>query len=231
MQLILDTFKNTGAIHHAYCIEGDKLEILPILHKFLEDDFKFKIIANPDLLNKTSDTFTIDDSREVKEFHLCKSFGESGKKVFIICANFITREAQNALLKIFEEPSSGNYFFIITPSSEILLPTLRSRLAVVSASSENSSNKEARLFIKSGISERLAMIKVLTESISDDEKSKMDALLFVNGIEKEFINKRNAIDLKLRDTMIIEELEHVRDYLGDRAPSVKMLLEHIALIL
>ncbi|MEK9184892.1 MAG: hypothetical protein AAB866_01860 [Patescibacteria group bacterium] len=223
MQLIIDTFKNTGTLHHAYCIEGKREEVLLELYKFLEKDFKIKLLGNPDLWVRQYDTLTIDDSREIKEFHLCKSFDESGKKISIISTNFITREAQNALLKIFEEPFPGNYFFIITPSSEIFMPTLRSRLMFSSFSSILKINDNAKKFVKSSISERLAMVKSLVEDIQDEKKSKADAIELVNGIECELVAKK--------DFRRIEEIIKLKNYLSDRAPSVKKILEHIALII
>ena len=35
-------------LHHAYCLEGSRENILNTLFKFLEDDLKFKIKGNPD---------------------------------------------------------------------------------------------------------------------------------------------------------------------------------------
>ncbi|MCR4334206.1 MAG: hypothetical protein NUV47_00515 [Patescibacteria group bacterium] len=214
MQLIIDTLKNTGTLHHAYCIEGNRDDILKELHRFLEEDFQIKLFGNPDLWVRQYDTLTIDDSREIKEFHLSKSFDESSKKIFIISTNFITREAQNALLKIFEEPFSGNHFFIITPSSEIFMPTLRSRLMFSPFLSTLKINDNAKKFIKLAISERLAMTKLIVE--------KMDAIEFINGIERELVAKK--------DFRHIEEIIKFKNYLSDRAPSVKMILEHVALI-
>ena len=57
---------------------------------------------------------------------------EIGKKIFIIETGFFTREAQNSLLKVFEEePTEGTHFFVFTPSAETLLPTLRSRMVIL----------------------------------------------------------------------------------------------------
>ncbi len=49
-------------------------------------------------------------------------------KVFLIqSAESMTVQAQNALLKLFEEPPKGVYFFLLCSSSAGLLPTVRSR--------------------------------------------------------------------------------------------------------
>ena len=70
---------------------------------------------------------------------------DGGKKIFVISTNSITREAQNSLLKIFEEPTEGTHFFLILSSSRILIPTLKSRLHVIpsiSSKGENENEKE-----------------------------------------------------------------------------------------
>lgn len=62
---------------------------------------------------------------------------ESEKKVYIIPeAHKMNVQAQNAALKILEEPPEWAAFILCTESAERLLPTVRSRCAVVEAKSE-----------------------------------------------------------------------------------------------
>lgn len=53
---------------------------------------------------------------------------ESSTKYIIIGSHEITDVAQNALLKLLEEPPLHIEFIIISPTKSILLPTVRSRL-------------------------------------------------------------------------------------------------------
>ncbi len=54
--------------------------------------------------------------------------GMSDKRAIIIdAADDMERSAANALLKSLEEPPEGTYFFLVSHSSERLLPTIRSR--------------------------------------------------------------------------------------------------------
>ena len=56
-------------------------------------------------------------------------------RIFIIRqAQLMTTEAQNALLKIFEEPPAGVYFFLTCDNASALLPTVRSRAPVLKMS-------------------------------------------------------------------------------------------------
>ncbi len=231
MDVFSDTWKNTGNIHHAYCIEGKGAEVIVKLRTFFEHDLDFTTTANPDFYLKESETMTIDDGRELKEIHLRKAFGPSGRKIHIIKTNTITREAQNALLKIFEEPKLGNHFFLVVPSAAIILPTLRSRMVIVKDGiSEPYDLKTPEHFFKAPVAKRLEIVKDLIEAIQNEEKTKADAVLFVDQLERTKRTATSPEKMTKKDVWLLEELSKCRRYLGDRAPSVKQLLEHIALI-
>ena len=56
---------------------------------------------------------------------------EEDVKYLILSAKMFTTEAQNALLKLIEEPPRNIEIIIITESKSVLLPTVRSRLKIV----------------------------------------------------------------------------------------------------
>ena len=71
------------------------------------------------------DEFLIDDAKEViKEAYIA----ESANKYLILVAKGYRVEAQNALLKILEEPPRHIVFIVVAPSKTAFLPTIRSRL-------------------------------------------------------------------------------------------------------
>lgn len=71
------------------------------------------------------DEFLIDDATQVvKEAYIA----ESEKKYLILMAKGYRIEAQNALLKILEEPPRNIIFILVAPSKTAFLPTVRSRL-------------------------------------------------------------------------------------------------------
>ena len=253
MQLIFDTFKNTGTLHHGYCIEGDTNDTFSKLCVFLERELDFPIIANPDFVSEELNSFGIDDARRLKEIHATKSFREDARKIFIIRTNFITHEAQNSLLKMFEEPGEGNHFFILTPAAHILLPTLKSRLLIVQNEGEGGRGEkggskkggqnantnagkiagdlEAATFLKSSPPKRLKIVSALLAEIEAEKKTKADAIHLVETLLKELHAAKSPQKYTKEDVAAFEELMKCRDYLGDRAASTKLLLEHIALIL
>lgn len=223
--------------HHAYCLEGGREDILKGLIKFLEDDLKFGVKGNPDFYYGDFDSLGIDEGRSINEMQSRRAVS-SPRRIFVIVANFITREAQNSLLKMFEEPASGAVFFLIISSASILLPTLRSRMMIVnlnrsveSGEAKKSTNLfDAKKFIKSAVAERLAMVKKISDKIADEEISRSVVVDFFNGVEKEILDESETEDLKRKHLLIFEEIDKCRNYAGDRSPSVKMLLEHIAMI-
>ena len=56
---------------------------------------------------------------------------ESQTKYIIFGAKSFTKEAQNSLLKVLEEPPRNIEFIIISPTKSNLLPTVRSRLPII----------------------------------------------------------------------------------------------------
>ncbi|MBQ1205812.1 MAG: hypothetical protein IIX67_01275 [Clostridia bacterium] len=72
-------------------------------------------------------TANIDDVRRLIARASLKP-NESEKQIFIVCnANKLREEAQNALLKLFEEPPATVAIFLLTESRSSLLPTVLSR--------------------------------------------------------------------------------------------------------
>lgn len=206
-------------LHHAYLIEGDYNEVAPELLSHIKGD----------IYQNFSETFSIDLSRLIKAAQSEKS----ADKYFILGANFFGREAANSLLKVFEEPTEGTHFFLITPNPHLLPTTLRSRLQFIPAANNKEIKKapqaEAEKFLKSSQQTRIKMIGEFIEKFEDMEESnlKSSALELLNAIETHLYKTDKDIKSK---TYEFEELAKARDYLADRGSSAKMLLEHLALV-
>lgn len=77
-----------------------------------------------------ADEFKIANAKEViREAYIL----ESEEKCIAIVGKIFNLEAQNALLKILEEPPRGVEFLILTPNKNSLLPTIRSRMQIINA--------------------------------------------------------------------------------------------------
>jgi len=214
-------YKNSDTLHHAYYfVEHKAEEAVHKLKEFLTEVVGVKIAGNPDFSHRKFDNFTIDDARSITQGESRKDFS-GGKKIFIIETDFITEEAQNALLKVFEEPTIGTHFFIISPQ-DVLLPTLRSRMQVYVSEEEEKNIYENVLVMN--LKERLEFVKDITEGIKDEDKTKQDAISFLNGIEKQLYEmgvEQNSEKLKI--------CEQTRDSLYDRGAPIKIILENLVL--
>ncbi len=228
--------------HHANCIIGSGTEHDALLSD-LEKKHKVKTHGNSDFFDRTYETFTIDDARAVKSSAEMRPVSGEAKKIFVLMMNGITVEAQNALLKLLEEPPEYVHFFLIIPSAHLLLPTVKSRLSMmggvghanVGASvsrsgalpkeSDAALMKEAEAFLKSPSAKRLETIKSLMDAISKEKKIKQDAIDLVNAIEAAAYSRGGA----KKNAPALEAINVARKYMNDRSPSMKMLLEYVAL--
>jgi len=73
----------------------------------------------------------IEDVRNIQKATLLKPFRGKVKAVVIEVYESITPEAQNALLKILEEPPANTIMVITTSRKDLLLPTILSRCKVI----------------------------------------------------------------------------------------------------
>lgn len=207
--------------HHAYClVEGKMEKLLTALKKHHNIESQ----GNPDFFHEKYETLGIDESRRIKEIHSSKSFVTGSKRIFVIETNGITHEAQNSLLKIFEEPHEHTHFFIIIPSASILLPTLRSRLHIIEGEREEHMGlAEAKNFLKLSPKDKVAFVDDLAKNISDEEAEKSVAVEFLAALEIVLAEAPEKNQRALRAIL------KARDYMNDRSPSIKQLLEFVAL--
>lgn len=226
--MALDIFIKDNFLHHAYCIVGNPVDVIAELETFLFDNLKFSIHENQDFWYGEYDVMDIEDSRKIKDLHQNRPV-VSDRKVFVINTNFITEKAQNSMLKLFEEPSGDTHFFLIIPTIEKIIPTLRSRMIIVTHGEKGASIINVKNFLKAPVGERLEMIKKLMTSISDEEESKMEVVKFINSIETELKKNIDFLKADKKYVSIFENLENIRQYAGEQSPSLKMLLEHLAL--
>jgi hypothetical protein len=221
-------------LYHSYVLEGDPNEIAFSLRVFFEDRGDVNKHSGDILLN-LYDSFSISDSELIKNWHNNKPT-EGKKKICIIGTKFINREAEQTLLKIIEEPNQDTHFFIIIPDSSLLLDTILSRVQLVK--NFNKDNEKDDIFAKEFLNltkaSRIEKIAEIIKEFKDNENSgglRNKAISLVNGIERIVYNDwKNNLDDDNRK-FILNELKNCRDYLSTPGAFVKMILEHIALII
>ncbi len=214
-------------LHHAYCIHGRGEDVLPLLIEYCEKDLCVVRAGNSDFSVDVFESMGIQDGRALQQRQMRAGIG-GGLKIFIVAFTTITSEAQNALLKVFEEPTANTHFFLVTPEPGLLLPTLRSRLVIVPASVSAGTGKgvpsllaEAKKFLALSYGERMNFVKEIAE---DKEKGYISD--FLDAVE--YVVRSGDIS---KHAGAMEEYLKMRSYLFDRASSVKMILEYIALVI
>jgi hypothetical protein len=212
--------------HHAQCIEGKYATLLPDVLATIEKVFSIPTRGNPNIWTSFLDIFGIDESRLLTSMQSLGAVGGAKERLYILGFNRATREAQNALLKTFEEPETNAYFFIITPKFNELIPTLRSRM-LLAGSGTPSATDSASLFLAMGYSERIAYIRKITKTISDS-KDHGPAYELIDGIEYliAHLPKEKKTDLSYKQA--IESVLLCQQLIREHGASVKQLLEHVA---
>jgi hypothetical protein len=173
--------------------------------------------AGADVFFLDAPRFGINEARTLKGMAFRKPV-ERDYRTFILTFSTITTEAQNALLKLFEEPPSTARFHIIVPREDILISTLRSRVAFHDMPTASRATTVALQFLQSSYRDRLETIAARAKAA---DMAWMEAV--VNGSEVYFEEQGAYAPLK--------EIAFVRSYFHASGASKKMLLEHLALTL
>lgn len=173
-----------GALPHALILEGSKgsgkltAALMTAMSLSPEYASKIKKLGTPDVtLHEPQDgkkSIGVALIREIRQAAFIKP-QELDCRVFIIRhAHLMTTEAQNALLKILEEPPKGVYFLLLCENASLLLPTVRSRAPVLKMSvfsdeelSEYmlSTSKKAEVMHKSSLEDYQLIIRLCSGSI------------------------------------------------------------------
>lgn len=142
-------------------------------------------------------------------------------QVFVIVTATIPVEAQNALLKLFEEPPATARFYLVIPQLGLLLPTLRSRVFVgESALTASAYSTVFTDFVAAPYAARLDMIAKLAK-----QKDATTMYALVRDAER-YVQMQHPLD-----PVALRSVTTVSQYIRTNGASKKMLLEHLALIL
>lgn len=99
--------------------------------KQIELNFLKATLKNKQIIVYIEDNIKIDLIRGItKQAHL----SHEKEKVIILLFDKFQKEAQNAMLKLLEEPPEGTIFILICGNKSILLPTILSRLILIDKS-------------------------------------------------------------------------------------------------
>ncbi len=230
MDIRSEIVHNQKNLHHFYLIEGQGSVVAPQIRETLIEVGLLEPNSS-DFLSQAYETLLVEHTELVRSYASQKS--STGLYQFMVIeALAVTHEAQQALLKVFEEPSEGMHFFLILPKISEILPTVQSRARVFIHEKDTAQIvKEAKQFIKMSPKDRLTYIADLVKKHDDDDTSgslRYHAIQFLGGLQSALHeNPENLIQYK----KVLEDILLMSKYLSSRGASVKMILEHVALVL
>ncbi len=220
-------------LYHSYIVEANPDITVTLLRDFFEARGDIQI-GSLDTLCQNYDSFTIDDSSFLRNWHSHKN-ATMGKRICILGAKSINREAEQSLLKMLEEPAFDTHFFLVVPNALFLLETIRSRAHIVKVVNDDDDvlKQQVLKFIASSPKDRIDFVAEMIKKYKDEDSSgnlRFNATCFINELEK-VIYEKFIIKKEDETQFILKELHQSRKFLSTPGASVKMILEHIALVL
>lgn len=121
---------------------------------------------NPDLFLLEDEKIGISQVKQLIKHLSTKSFGKTPKSAVILEGSTISPDAQNALLKILEEPPGNSIILIGTDSETRLLTTVLSRCLIVNLDYDprnNDSDFSIDHILNASVEERFDLIEKTTD--------------------------------------------------------------------
>lgn len=155
-----------------------------------------KISPDIFLISPLKNHITIDQIREIKSHIAQKPVAEKYKVIILENAQKLTTEAQNALLKLLEEPPKSATIILEAASKFTLLTTILSRVVTIEAKPPKENSEELILF-KAGVIESIPQIS--------DPQTWLDSQIIslYNFLLEKIARSKYDIDLKI----IIQTIE------------------------
>lgn len=162
----------------------------------------------------------IDEIRSlINEAHRLPAVGKQYKEI-VLSGFSITREAEQAALKILEEPPLHVRIVLILPSGTHLLDTVLSRVERIVRSQIDEPKRVLSEWLTLNPTERIAEIEI---------RLKNKDLSWMHALRSELLHVKST-DGRVPDN-VFEDVSLIIDNLLTRGASNKMLLEHLALSL
>lgn len=217
--------------HHAYFIAGDIEKGIEAALTFGERELGLSADGNPDVIVLRHGLLSVDDARTLAEAAASTALRGKGKLIIASATRFF-HEAQNALLKTFEEPPQGTTLILVVPSSGDIIPTLRSRLIEIPLPTLISEIAQEFIDAK-GAGREKVVAKILDRAKKDDPDEKQaaraDALRLAEGLAKAGYTARTKGDDSPELADFLSDLSRLIPILHERSAPLKPILEHITI--
>ena len=153
----------------------------------------------------------------------------NGEKVALISFHSASIPAQNAMLKILEEPRVGVKFILVTSNKSNLIDTVLSRVHVITEGKAEGAQEDAYLFLETRPQMRMSLpyiTNLLNQEDEEGRKNREGVRAFLLGL----VTCMSKDQKTFSGAHIADTLE-VASYAADPSSSGKALLEYISLAL
>lgn len=229
MHPVLKSHCDTGHFSRGYLLIGDREKSRDSGRKaaaiLLNCDI-FSLDSHPDFWGQFFELFGLEESKILRQKSATKPI-VSENKVFLLDVNSFDIFAASSISKILEDSPETCYFFFTAAFAEIVPPALRSNLVNLTEGDFKLSGEKRNFyekFLEAGPVERLSLA-------GDAAADKKSALEFLNELEIFLSEQVKRQPLSADFLSSLEDLQKKRQFLFDRAPSPKMIIEHFSLTL
>lgn len=211
-------------LHHAYVLFGNIKESLKKLQEFFVE-----LNDGKQWISYEYEKLGIDEVRDLKEILSERTSG----RFIVISAERFPHEAQQAFLKLLEEPSPNTHIFLILPPQLGILETISSRVITIEFddSAGNDQLLPIRAFLLGSVSSRLDSIEVLVKGRDKDESLQAyEVHQFLDQLEAALY----ALFQKKRSSQFDEYFAAIRDARGWASQvsyPMKNVIEYVAMVL
>jgi hypothetical protein len=148
------------------------------------------------------------------------------ERVALITFHTAGLPAQNALLKILEEPREGTRFIIVTTHKKNLIDTVISRMHHMDMAEETESDA-AREFLKAEPQARMKLPSVVSMLMQTDEEGRKDR----EAVKGFILSLAGTLGKTKSDPRYVKEAIEAASYASDPSASGKALIEYLSLLL
>lgn len=213
--------------HHAFYVAGDMEEGIERALAYGAKTLGLAAAGNPDVVVLRYGLFPVEEARKITEL-ASRAPAKGEAKLIIIAAARIFHDSQNALLKVFEEPSPGTTLVIVIPSDGALIPTLRSRLLRLPQEGAAGVPEIVCAFLAGSAAEREKLVGKLVERAKSDkaeekQAARIEALTLANGLAKAAYPSRDNADVRA----YLSDLDRFIPILHTASAPLKPIFEHL----
>lgn len=156
-------------------IENSTILIVDDIQSKLDELVKFYSVHDVRIIkNEEKDEFLVAQANEaIKEAYI----SSKTVKYLFLCGTTFRIEAQNSLLKLFEEPPKNIVFIILTTSKSSILPTIYSRISYKNLRKNNFSKSMDMDFVRMDLKDIYTFLKQNQRISKNEAKELVETIL------------------------------------------------------